>query len=75
VCADISELCLYICIVSSPYLLVFGNDGVIRYMRVDDVVSDVGEAKSRSGMLRDLILLLLTLITLNSNLDFPILEI
>jgi len=29
---------------SSPYLLVFGDDRVMRYTRADDVASGVGEA-------------------------------
>jgi len=29
---------------SSPYLLVFSNDRVMRYMGADDVVGGVGEA-------------------------------
>ena len=29
---------------SSPYLLVFSNDRVMRYMGADDVVRGVGEA-------------------------------
>jgi len=40
---------LYICLyISSPYLLVFGDDRVIRYMRVEDVVSGASELKRRS---------------------------
>jgi len=36
---------LSICLsVSSPYLLVFGDDRVILYMGVDDVTSGAGEA-------------------------------
>jgi len=29
---------------SSPYLLVFGNDRVLRYTGADDVVGGIGEA-------------------------------
>jgi len=29
---------------SSPYLLVFDDDRVMRYMRADDVVGGAGEA-------------------------------
>jgi len=32
--------------VSSPYLLVFGDDHVIRYTRTNDVVGGAGEALS-----------------------------
>jgi len=34
-------VCIYV--VSSPYLLVFGDDRVIRYMGVDDVTGGAGE--------------------------------
>jgi len=32
---------------SSPYLLVFGDDHVMRYMRADDVVGGADEALHR----------------------------
>jgi len=35
---------VYIYIVSSPYLFVFGDDRVIRYTKADDVACSVGEA-------------------------------
>ena len=36
--------CIYFDIVSPPYLLVFDDDRVMRYMGVDDVAGGVGEA-------------------------------
>jgi len=42
------ELYIHLYIVSSPYLLVFGDDRVIRYKRVDDVTGGVAEAQHRS---------------------------
>jgi len=38
------ELCIYNYTISSPYLLVIGDDCVIRYTRLDDVIGNVGEA-------------------------------
>jgi len=35
---------IFIYTISSPYLLVFGDDRVIRYMGVDDVAGGSGEA-------------------------------
>jgi len=35
--------------VSSPYLLVFSDDHVLRYTRADDVIGGSGEALIRSG--------------------------
>jgi len=36
---------LYICLyISSPYLFVFGDDRVVRYTGVEDVVGGTGEA-------------------------------
>jgi len=35
---------VYIYIVSSPYLLVFGDDRVIRYTGANDVAGKAGEA-------------------------------
>jgi len=40
------SICLYI---SSPYLLVFGDDRVIHYTGADDVVGDSSEAYIRVG--------------------------
>jgi len=41
-------VCVYVCVcvclyVSSPYLLVFGDDRVIHYTRTDDVAGGAGE--------------------------------
>jgi len=43
VCAYIFELYMCVLYCSSPYLLVFGDDCVLRYTQTDDVVGGFGE--------------------------------
>jgi len=40
---------LFVYSVTSPYLLVFGDDSVIRYMGANDVPGEAGEAECRRG--------------------------
>jgi len=35
--------CIYFYTINSPYLLMFGNDHVIRYMRKNDFAGGAGE--------------------------------
>ena len=37
-------VCVFLYTISSPYLLVFGDDRVIHYTGADDVARGVGEA-------------------------------
>jgi len=37
-------LCMYFCIVSSPYLFVIGDDRVIHYTEAGDVAGGAGDA-------------------------------
>jgi len=53
---------LYICLyISSPYLLVFGDDHVIRYMEQRMLQVVLVRHNDRMGLLRDFILLLILL--------------
>ena len=42
-------LCMYFCIVSSPYLFVIGDDRVIHYTEAGDVAGGAGDAQSQIG--------------------------
>ena len=42
-------MCVCLIILSSPYLLVFGDDRVTCYTRADDVVGDTSDTYGRSG--------------------------